>query len=103
MTGIRRIGRRYGKDGAKHRQTALASPPVIARMFADRGSSAVAVTDAAETLLDIVTESDLIRRLADEDERPCGWLARLFDNSGAQTERYALSHGGNAGEVMSRP
>ena len=36
----------------------------IARMFAERGISAVAVTDAAETLLGIVTESDLIRRLS---------------------------------------
>jgi CBS domain-containing protein len=74
----------------------------IARMFADRGISAVAVTDAAETLLGIVTESDLIRRLADEDERPSGWLARLFDSPGAQAERYARSHGVNAGEVMTR-
>ena len=74
----------------------------IARMFADRGISAVAVTDAAETLLGIVTESDLIRRLADEDERPSGWLARLFDSSGAKAERYARSHGVNAGEVMTR-
>ena len=74
----------------------------IARMFADRGLSAVAVTDTAETLLGIVTEFDLIRRLADEDERPSGWLARLFDSSGAKAERYARSHGVNAGEVMTR-
>jgi CBS domain-containing protein len=74
----------------------------IARMFAERGISAVAVTDAAETLLGIVTESDLIRRLADEDERRSGWLARLFDSSGAKAERYARSHGVNAGEVMTR-
>ncbi len=72
----------------------------IARLFADRGVSAVAVTDPAGTLLGIVTESDLIRRLADEDERPSGWLARLFDSPGAKAERYARSHGVNAGEVM---
>lgn len=74
----------------------------IARMFADHGVSAVAVTDAAGALLGIVTESDLIRRLADEDERPSGWLARLFDSSGAKAERYARSHGVNAGEVMTK-
>src|SRR3954452_1363118 len=72
----------------------------ITRMFADRSVSAVAVTDAAGTLLGIVTESDLIRRLADEDERPSGWLARLFDSPNAKAERYARSHGVNAGEVM---
>jgi CBS domain-containing protein len=72
----------------------------IARIFADRGVSAVAVTDAKEALLGIVTESDLIRRLADEDKQPSGWLARLFDNPGAKAERYARSHGIIAGEVM---
>ena len=74
----------------------------IARMFADEGVSVAAVTDAAGALLGIVTESDLIRRLAEEDERPSGWLARLFDSSAAKAERYARSHGVNAGEVMTR-
>jgi CBS domain-containing protein len=72
----------------------------IARMFADRGISAVSVTDNTGTLLGIVTESDLIRRLADEDQRPTGWFARLFDNPVGKAERYARSHGVNAGEVM---
>ena len=40
--------------------------------------------------------------MADEDERPSGWLARLFDSSGAKAERYARSHGVNAGEVMTK-
>jgi CBS domain-containing protein len=75
--------------------------PAIARMFADRGISAVAVTDATGTLLGIVTESDLIRRLADEDDQPSGWLSRLFDNPGGRADRYARSHGVKASEVMS--
>jgi CBS domain-containing protein len=74
----------------------------IARMFAGQRVSAVPVTDPAGTLLGIVTESDLIRRLADQDERPSGWLARLLDNTNAKAERYARSHGVNAGEVMTR-
>ena len=72
----------------------------IARMFADRGISAVAVTDVAGTLLGIVTESDLIRRLADEDEQPSGWLSRLFDSPVGRADRYARSHGVKASEVM---
>ncbi|WP_052388936.1 CBS domain-containing protein [Belnapia moabensis] len=72
----------------------------IARMFADRGISAVAVTDTAGTLLGIVTESDLIRRLADEDEQPSGWLSRLFDSPVGRADRYARSHGVKASEVM---
>ena len=62
--------------------------------------SAVPITDASGTLLGIVTESDLIRRLADEDEQPAGWLARLANPPGARAARYARSHGVTAREVM---
>ena len=43
---------------------------------------------------------DLIRRLADEDERPTGWLVRLTDRPNARAERYVRSHGATAREVM---
>jgi CBS domain-containing protein len=75
----------------------------IAQMFADRGISAVTVTDAGGVLLGIVTESDLIRRLAEEDDRPSGWFARLLEGPYAKAERYARSHGVNAREVMTTP
>ena len=83
----------------------VTSPPetpvtALVRLFTDRGVSAVPVTDAAGTLLGIVTERDLIRRLADEDERPTGWLVRLTDRPNARAERYARSHGATAREVM---
>lgn len=76
--------------------------PVMAlvRLFTDRGISAVPITDTSGTLLGIVTESDLIRRLADEDEHPAGWLARLISTPNANAERYARSHGVTAREVM---
>jgi CBS domain-containing protein len=77
--------------------------PDLARMFADRGVSTVAVVDPQGALLGIVTESDLIRRLADEDVRPrTGWLARLLTNPDTMAERYARSHGVSAGELMTR-
>jgi len=72
----------------------------IARMFADRGISAVAVTDTAGMLLGIVTESDLPRRLADENEQPSRRLSRLFDSTAGGADRYARSHGVKASEVM---
>ncbi len=73
----------------------------IARLFTDRGISAVPITDAAGALAGIVTESDLIRRLADEDEQPmASWLVRLFDNPAAKANRYARSHGAKARDVM---
>ncbi|WP_270938715.1 CBS domain-containing protein [Falsiroseomonas oryzae] len=87
--------------------TVVTLPPdtpvrTIARLFADRGISAVAITDEAGALAGIVTESDLIRRLANEDDRPlAGWLVRLFDNPAAKADRYARSHGARARDVMS--
>lgn len=83
----------------------VTSPPetpvtALIRLFTDRGVSAVPITDPSGTLLGIVTESDLVRRLADEDEQPTGWLARLTDRPNARAERYARSHGATAREVM---
>jgi len=73
----------------------------IARLFTDRGVSAVPITDAGGALVGIVTEADLVRRLADEDEAaPAGWLVRLFDNADIRAQRYARSHGAVARDVM---
>ena len=83
----------------------VTSPPetpvaALIRLFTDRGVSAVPITDTSGTLLGIVTERNLIRRLADEDERPTGWLARFTDRPNAMADRYARSHGAIAREVM---
>jgi CBS domain-containing protein len=83
----------------------VTSPPktpaaALIRLFTGRGVSAVPITDTSGTLLGIVTDRDLIRRLADEDERPTGWLARLTDRPNARADRYARSHGAIAREVM---
>ena len=83
----------------------VTSPPetpvmALIRLFTDRGVSAVPITDTSGTLLGIVTERDLIRRLANEDEQPKGWLARLTTTPNARADRYARSHGATAREVM---
>lgn len=72
----------------------------IARLLADRGISAVPVVDAGGTLRGIVTEADLIRRLAGEVERPASWLATLFSNAAQDADRYARTHGMTAGDIM---
>jgi CBS domain-containing protein len=75
----------------------------LARMFADRGISTVAVVGPDGELQGIVTEADLIRRLTDEDERSqAGWLARLLSNPNIAAERYLRSHGRTAGDLMTK-
>ncbi|HYF06332.1 MAG TPA: CBS domain-containing protein [Acetobacteraceae bacterium] len=72
----------------------------VARMLADRGISAVPVTDAQGHLLGIVTEGDLIRRLAGEADRPASWFTNFFADPARQAERYARTHGATARDVM---
>jgi CBS domain-containing protein len=77
----------------------------VARLLAERGISAVPVLDGTGAVLGVVSEADLIRRLADdEDERPRGgWLAGLFEDPDAAAARYARAHGATAADVMTAP
>ncbi len=72
----------------------------LARLLADRGISAAPVTDAEGRLLGIVTEADLLRRLAGAEDKPAGWLRRLFRDPDRQAEQYARTHGMEARDVM---
>jgi CBS domain-containing protein len=75
----------------------------LAEIFVSRGVSTVVVVDPEGRLQGIVTESDLIRRLADEDEQPRkGWLARQLEAPNAGAERYVRRHAATAGELMAR-
>ncbi|WP_372623036.1 CBS domain-containing protein [Falsiroseomonas sp.] len=85
----------------------VAVPPdmavaTVARVLAEAGISAVPVTDEANRLLGVVAELDLIRRLAERDKAPPGWLASLFADERALAERYARTHGLRARDVMTR-
>ena len=72
----------------------------VARLLAERGISAVPVLDKAGTVVGVVTEADLIRRLAGEADRPAGWLRAIFADPVAQADRYARTHGVTAADVM---
>lgn len=73
----------------------------VARLLADRGISAVPVVDAAGQVAGIVTEADLIRRLAGQADKPAGWLTAMFANPSRDADRYARTHGAVAEEIMS--
>jgi CBS domain-containing protein len=74
--------------------------PALARLLAERGVSSAPVVEADGRLVGIVTEADLLRRVAALGERPKGWLARLFADPSAQAARYAKGHGARARDVM---
>ncbi len=72
----------------------------MARLLADRGISAVPVVDAAGAVLGIVTEADLVRRLAGEEDKPSSWFGALFSDPASQAERFARTHGVTAKDLM---
>lgn len=79
----------------------LATPVLaIARLLAERGISAVPVLGEHGDVMGVVTEADLIRRLAGEVEKPAAWFRTLFMNPGEEAERYARTHGLRAADVM---
>jgi CBS domain-containing protein len=73
----------------------------LAELLAARGISAVPVVDAQGTPLGIVTEGDLIRRLADQPPGPFGSFLQLFAGTKPLIERFAKAHGACARDVMS--
>jgi len=72
----------------------------MARLLADRGISAVPVVDGTGKVLGIVTEADLIRRLAGEEDKPASWFTSLFSDPAGQAERFARTHGVTAKDLM---
>ena len=72
----------------------------VARLLAERGISAVPVLGAKGEVLGVVTEADLIRRLAGEEDKPMSWFASLFMNPSEHAERYARTHGATASDIM---
>lgn len=72
----------------------------VARLLSERGISAVPVLGPAGEVLGVVTEADLIRRLAGEEDPKPGWFASLFVNPASEAERYARTHGVRAMDIM---
>lgn len=79
----------------------LATPVLaIARLLSERGISAVPVLGEHGDVMGVVTEADLIRRLAGEEERPAAWFRQLFMDPAAEADRFARTHGLRAADVM---
>lgn len=94
-----------GTAGALMTANVLTVPPTmpveaLAGLLAERHVSGVPVVNAEGTLLGLVTEADLIRRLAGAEERPGGFFSTLFGNPERLAESYARTHGLVAADVM---
>lgn len=72
----------------------------IARLLADRRISAVPVVDAEGLPLGLVTEADLVHRLAARLDKPPSWFASLFEDVAVSADSYSRTHGFVAEEVM---
>jgi CBS domain-containing protein len=76
--------------------------PAVASLFAARGISGAPVVDAEGRLLGMVTEADLLRRIAAHEDGRKGWLATFLTPAGRQAREFARLHGRTAEDVMSR-
>lgn len=72
----------------------------VARIMAERGISGVPVVGPDGTLLGMLTEGDLIRRLAAATDKPASWFAGLFASPADQAARFAKTHGRRARDAM---
>lgn len=72
----------------------------VARLMAERGISGVPVVGPDGALLGMLTEGDLIRRLAAAAEKPTSWFAGLFASPAEQAARFAKAHGRRARDAM---
>ena len=73
---------------------------VVAGRMVERGTTGVAVVDGAQRLLGLVTESDLLHRLASTEDKPHGYLWGIFHSISRQADEYARTHGRLAADVM---
>jgi CBS domain-containing protein len=74
----------------------------IAELLASRGISAVPVVDDSGSPVGIVTEGDLIHRLAEKPRGPLRWFLDLFGNTKPMIEQFEKAHGKTARDVMTR-
>lgn len=74
----------------------------VARILSERGISGAPVVDPEGRLLGIVTEGDLIRRIAAPGDKPESWLRNLIGSASEQAARYARTRGRRAEDVMTR-
>jgi len=73
----------------------------IARLLSEKSISSVPVVDTEGKLLGIVTEADLLRRVAGAEDPVRSWIRRLLrGDADDEALRYARTHGQTAADIM---
>ena len=72
----------------------------VAETMVERGVTGLPVVDASCRLLGLVTESDLLHRLAAAEQKQHGYLWGVFHSISRQADEYGRSHGRHAADVM---
>src|SRR5215210_5565101 len=72
----------------------------VAATMVEGGVTGLPVVDTARKLLGLVTESDLLHRLAAAEQKQHGYLWGAFHSVSRQAGDYARSHGRFAADVM---
>ena len=73
---------------------------LVADTMVERGVTGLPVVDGSRTLLGLVTEGDLLHRLAATEQEQHSFLWGIFHSASRQADEYARSHGRSAAEVM---
>jgi CBS domain-containing protein len=74
----------------------------VAAAMVERVVTGLPVVDASRKLLGLVTESDLLHRLAAAEQKQHGYLWGVFRSISRQADEYARSRGRLAADVMTR-
>jgi CBS domain-containing protein len=74
----------------------------VAATMVEGGVTGLPVVDASRKLLGLVTESDLLHRLAAAEQKQHGYLWGALHSISRQAGEYARSHGRHAADVMTR-
>ena len=74
----------------------------IARRLIARNVSAMPVVDEGGSIVGIVSEGDLLRRVENETERQPSWWIRMFAEPEERARDYVKSHGMHAKDIMTR-
>jgi len=74
----------------------------VAKLLLARHISAVPVVDDNGSVLGLVSEGDLMRRVADSGKRRRSWWLELFSDPRGDAADFVKTHGRTASDVMTR-